>query len=63
MNTIRKRLTGNSEDHNPGYLESTAIPPILEQVEGQLKDMAETFAQTSSEYHCFHNSRIEGLKD
>ncbi len=54
MNTIRKRLTGNSEDHNPGYLESTAIPPILEQVEGQLKDMAENFAQTSSDYltHC-----------
>ena len=54
MNTIRKRLTGSYEGNDPGYLESTAIPPILEEVENQLKDITEHYALLSRDYlnHC-----------
>ena len=52
MNIIRKRLTGDG--NAPGYLESTAIPPILEQLDDELDDITAYYAQLARDYlnHC-----------
>jgi hypothetical protein len=60
MNTIRRRLAGSREGNDPGYLESTAIPPILQQLNDEMKAIMARYTRLAHDYLCNCEHQVLG---